>query len=375
MALLQELGLRPVINASATLTRLGGSIMPPEVWAAMDEARTQFVDLIEMQRRVGERIAALTHNEAAYVSSGAAAGLVLATAACVTGTDETAIRRLPHLDGLKSEVIVQATQRNGYDFAVRQVGVRLVEIGDAGGATVTDLERAISPATAAVAWFQGAMTRPTDLPLEMVIEVAKVHGIPVIVDAAAQLPPPDNLWKYTQMGADLALFSGGKDLRGPQSSGLILGRAELIAACALHGNPNPRIGRPMKVGKEEMAGLLAAVERYLRLDHGERTRECDRIVALWCAALNEVAGVAATRDFPNEAGQPLPWCRVAIDSGVTGVARDEVVVRLMAGDPSVAVACRDPDAIHLNPTTLEPGEETIVLARVMDELSSRRTIA
>src|SRR5579871_1150332 len=247
MGLYEELELRPVINAYATLTRLGGSRMPPEVLAAMADAARCFVDLQELQRRVGEKIAALTQNEAAYVCSGAAAGLALATAACITGTDPAAIHQLPDLAGLKNEVIVHRSHRNGYDHAIRQVGVRLVEVGESAGTDPGDLERAFTAQTAAVVWFQGAMTGPGDLPLPVVIEMAQARGVPVIVDAAAQLPPVSNLWYFTQMGADLAIFSGGKDLRGPQSSGLIVGRRELIAACARNGNPNHSLGRPMKV--------------------------------------------------------------------------------------------------------------------------------
>ncbi|HZO89430.1 MAG TPA: aminotransferase class V-fold PLP-dependent enzyme [Chthonomonadaceae bacterium] len=369
MDIYEELGVRPVINAFATLTRLGGSRMPPEVVAAMAEASRSFVDLEELQRRVGERIAELTHNEAAYVCAGAAAGLVLATAACIAGTDPAAIRQLPDLTGLKDEVIIHRAHRNGYDHAVRQVGVRVVEIGYSTGTAHWELESALSARTAAIFWFQGAMTGRGDLPLPAVIEVARAHGVPVIVDAAAQLPPVENLWRFTEMGADLAIFSGGKDLRGPQSSGLILGRRALIEACARNGNPNHSIGRPMKVGKEEMVGLLAAVRRYLRLDHEARARYCEQVVVEWNAALNRLPGVSARRDYPNEAGQPLPRSLVVIDAAVAGVSRDQVVARLAADSPSIAVASAGAEALYLNPMTLEPGEETIVLERLAEALT------
>lgn len=368
MSVYEELGIRPVINASATLTRLGGSLMPPEVLAAMQDAARCFIDLHELQRKVGEQIAALTQNEAAYVSSGAAAGLTLATAACIAAEDPNAICRLPDLTGLKNEVILHRKHRNGYDHAVRQVGVRVVEIGGTDGTTREDLERAITPQTAAFFWFQGAMTTPSDLPLPTVIEVMKARGIPVIVDAAAQLPPVSNLWNFTHMGADLAIFSGGKDLRGPQSSGLILGRRDLIRACALNGSPNHCLGRPMKVGKEEMVGLLAAVKRYLTLDHDARAADCERIVAEWNAALNQLPGVTAIRDFPNEAGQPLPWSLVTIDPEVAGISKEEIIARLASGNPSIIVVPGGPDSFHLNPMTLEPGEEQIVLKRLITVL-------
>ncbi len=364
----KTLGVRPVINAQATLTRLGGSLMPPEVLQAMNDAARCFVDLHELQQRVGERLADLTHNEAAYVSTGAAAGLVLAAAACITGTDKALMHRYPDLSGLKDEVIVQKRHRNGYDYAVRQTGARIVEIGSADGATREDLEQAISPKTAAYFWFQGAMTSDHDLPLSEVIEIAHKHHIPVVVDAAAQLPPVSNLWHFTEMGADLAVFSGGKDLRGPQASGLMVGRKDLIEACRMHGNPNHAVGRPMKVGKEEMLGLLAAVERYLTLDHAARERYCEDTVQMWCEAFNALNGLTATRSFPNEAGQPLPRCYVEVASAT--LSRDTIVEQLAAGEPSIMVQATDDGGIHLNPMTLEPGEETIIVNRLREILAS-----
>lgn len=364
MTTYEALGVRPVINAYATLTRLGGSLMPPEVIRAMNEAAACFVDLHELQCRMGERIAELTRNEAAYVSSGAAAGLLLATAACITGTDRELMHRFPDLNGLKDEVIVHHTHRNGYDYAVRQTGAKLVEIGDDAGTTREHLEQAITSKTAAFFWFQGAMVTPRDLPLPEVIEVAHAHGIPVIVDAAAQLPPVSNLWDFTHMGADLAIFSGGKDLCGPQASGLVLGRKDLIEACRMHGNPNHAIGRPMKVGKEEMLGLLAAVERYLTLDHDAREQYCENTVKLWCDGLNEVPGLSAMRTFPNEAGQPLPRCYIAVDR--EHLERDSIVEQLAAGNPSIIVEPTPEGGIHLNPMTLSPGEEQIILSRILE---------
>lgn len=360
-----QLGLRPVINACATLTRLGGSIMPPEVVAAMNEAAKSFVDLEELQRRVGVRIAELTHNEAAYVSSGAAAGMVLATAACTVGMDEVAHACLPRLYDVKNEIIVQAMHRNGYDYAVRQVGVTVVDVGGAGGTSREELEKAFTDRTAAVFWFQGAMNAPGELPLAEVIEIAEAHGVPVLVDAAAQLPPAENLWRFTQMGAALAIFSGGKDLAGPQSSGLVLGRADLIEACRFHGNPNQSVGRPMKVGKEELAGCLAAVERYVSMDHEARMRGFEDTVAFWVDGLADLSGVRASRDFPNEAGQPVPWTLVTFTDEAT---RDGVVDRMRSGEPSVAVAKGRGNAIHLNPMTLQPGEAETVLSRLREEI-------
>jgi uncharacterized pyridoxal phosphate-dependent enzyme len=367
MSIYEQLGIRPIINANATLTKLGGSRMPPEVTAAMEEASRSFVDLHELQQRVGERIAALTRNEAAYVCAGAAAGLTLATAACVTEGAAGAVAQLPHLDGLKDEVIIQRSHRNGYDHAVRQVGIRVVEVGEG---SERELEGAISARTAAIVWFQGAMTGNGDVPLDAVIAVAKRNNIPVIVDAAAQLPPVSNLWRYTEMGADLAIFSGGKDLCGPQSSGLILGRRALVDGCRVNGNPNHSIGRPMKVGKEEMLGLLAAVQRYLEMDHEARARWCEQVTADWNEALSALPGVSACRDFPNEAGQPLPRSLVTVRHEQAGIRGSDVVAKLAEGDPAISVAPHGPDSFYLNPMTLAPGEERIVRDRLLEILRS-----
>ena len=369
----ESLGIRPIINATATLTRLGGSLMTPEVLQAMNEAARSFIDLHELQRRVGDRLAEITHNEAAYVSCGAAAGLVLAAASCIAGTDPDLIRRFPDLTGMKHEIIVHKTHRNGYDYALREIGAKIVEIGSAEGTTRVDLEQAITDRTAAFFWFQGAMTTPNDLPLREVIEICNAHNIPVIVDAAAQLPPVSNLWTFTQMGAALAVFSGGKDLRGPQSSGLVLGRRDLVEACRLHGSPNANVGRPMKVGKEEMMGLLAAVERYLKLDHDAREQLCESTVATWIDALSAIPGISAQRTFPNEAGQPLPRCLLTIDAEKLGMDAKTLVDQLAAGDPSIVAELVGDDGIHLNPMTLEAGEAEIILNRLQEIVASRVT--
>ena len=371
MTIYESLGIRPVINAWATLTRLGGSLMPPEVLQAMNEAAECFIDLPELQQRVGQRIAELTHNEAAYVSSGAGAGLVLAAASCITGSDKDLMWKIPDLTGLKNEIIVHSAHRNGYDYAVRQIGAKIVEIGADGRRTTRDdLERAITPQTGAFFWFQGAMSTPNDIPLREVIEITKAHNIPVVVDAAAQLPPVSNLWTFTQMGAALAVFSGGKDLCGPQSSGLVLGRRDLIEACQAHGSPNAAVGRPMKVGKEEMLGVLAAVERYLHLDHDARERYCEDTVNEWCNTLCTLPGVQAQRTFPNEAGQPLPRCLLSVDAAQAGVTRDEVIEQLKTGDPAIVAEPVAENAIHLNPMTLNVGEEKIILNRLVEIIGS-----
>lgn len=362
MGIYASLGVRPVVNAAATLTRLGGSRMPEPVVAAMVEASRAFVDLHELQRKVGERIAALTQNEACYVSSGAAAGITLAVAACIAGTDPARIGAFPYLEGIdRTEVVVHRCQRNGYDYAARQTGARLVEIEG----TAEALEAAIGERTACVLWFAGAHFAEGALPLEDVVAIAHARGVPVLVDAAAQIPPIANLWRFTRdLGADAAIFSGGKGLRGPQSSGLVLGRREIIEGCRANGNPNHAIGRPMKVGKEELVGLLTAVEWSLAQDEAALLARYEASVQRWGAGLAGIPGVVAERGYPSEAGQPhgraivhfgppCPW------------TRDEVVAALWDGEPRVAVGTVGEDAIALNPQTLEPGEDEVVLQALL----------
>ena len=356
MTTYQSLGIRPVINAYATVTKFGGSLMPPVVVSAMNEAAGSFVDLAQLQRRVGERIAELTRNEAAFVTSGAAAGIVLAAAASVLRSHPEALKRFPDIASFKHEAIVHRTHRNVYDYGIQQIGMKYVEIDPCPEA----LRAAINERTACIFWFQGGMNRPDDIPLTDMIAIGAEHDVPVIVDAAAQLPPVENLWRFTEMGAAITLISGGKDLRGPQSSGLMLGRRDLIDSIRPISNPNHGLGRPLKVGKEELMGLLAAVERYLKLDHPARAQYCEDTVQMFCDALNPLPGVRAKRDFPNEARQPLPWCHVTIYSAVLGKTADDLVAAFLAHEPAIAISPLDDRQFHLNPMTLNPGEEIVV---------------
>lgn len=351
-----SLGIRPLINANATLTKLGGSLMPPEVLRAMTEAAGCFVDLPQLQRAVGERIAALTRNDAAYVTSGAAAGLLLAATACVLRHHPDAAMQMPQIESLKNEAIVHRNQRNGYDFAVQQAGLRFVEIDPSPGA----LRAAINDRTAGIFWFEGRMVGADDTPLPEVIAIAREHDLPVVVDAAAQLPPLENLWRFTEMGAALALFSGGKDLRGPQPTGLMLGDKDMIESIRVISVPNHGLGRPLKVGKEELMGVLAAVQRYLAMDHAARAVYCEDCVRLWCDAMNPLPGVRAERDFPNEANQPLPWCLVTVDADILGKSASDLVDRFLEREPAISVFAVNETCFRLNPMTLNPGEEAVV---------------
>src|SRR6266550_4300213 len=268
---LRELGVRPFINAAGTYTAMTASLMPPEVLEAINYASRHYVMLDELHDKVGERIATLLHCEAAMVTSGAASALTLGTAAVLTGTDRQKIVDLPNLANMKGEVIIQKSHRFGYEHAVRNCGIRLVEVE-----TQEDLERSINQQTAMMLFYNNNNTegRIRD---EAFVRLGKKHGIPTLNDAAADVPPVENLWKYTKMGFDLVAFSGGKGLRGPQSAGLLIGRKDLIAAARLNGPPNGNaIGRGLKVNKEEMVGMLAALERYVALDHAGERREFEK---------------------------------------------------------------------------------------------------
>lgn len=372
MDIYDELGVKKIINGLATVTALGGSLMPPEVLAAMAEAAGCFVEIDELQAKAGQRIAEWTRNEAAYITCGAAAGIVLSTAACMAGTDPDKRARLPDDPfGMKNEVIVHRAGIVGYAQAIRHAGAKIVLIGNDAGATADDLEAAINERTAAIFYFYKEHLMAGQVPLAEGIAIAHRRGIPLIVDAAAQLPPVENLWRFTQMGADGAIFSGGKGLCGPQSSGLVVGRKALIDAIAFHANPRMALGRPMKVGKEEIIGLLAAVKRYLALDHAAIMRMWEAQVAAVIAAFDGVAGVTARRNFPSEAGQPMPRAEVIFDEAKLGISRDDILKRLREGEPSIALAAAGEHGVFVNPQTLEPGQERIICERLREIIAGR----
>ena len=359
----KSLGIRPIVNANATLTKLGGSLMPAEVRQVMQDAAQSFVDMHDLQQKVGGRLAEITRNEAAFVSCGAATGLLLATAACIQKASGATYENFPNPPETQNEVIVQRMHRNPYDYAVRQAGASLVEIGTMNGTSPDDLENAYSSSTVAIFWFQGDMNQPYELSLKDVIQSAKKHGVPVIVDGAAQLPPASNLWNFTQQGADLAIFSGGKDLSGPQASGLVVGKWEWIERLRVLGAPNHGVGRPMKVGKEEMMGLLAAVERYVSLDHDHLLEVYEQRVQIWIQGLNGKGGLSAKRDYPNEAGQPVPRALVQLPDKLP---KDQLVAQLMDNEPAVSVAPSEAlNAILLNPMTVSDEETQIVLDQIL----------
>lgn len=356
MTLYESIGVRPVINAAAAQTMLGGALMPEPVLAAMHDAAGSAVYLPELHDRVGERLAALTRNEAACVTCGAAAGVMIAVAACLTGEDQALADQLPHTENFeRREVVVFRAHENGFLSSVTEAGAECVIVD--GNAEA--LRQAISPRTAAVLWFAGDFWGDNFLPLTETLRIAHEQSIPVIVDAADQIPPLANLWRFTRdEGADLAIFSGGKGLRGPQASGLILGRADLVRACRLNSGPQHSIGRPAKVGKEELLGLLAAVEWSLGNDEAETHRGYEGVVNDWIAGLRDVPGITAEHSARSHSGQPIPRAVVTFDSATM---RDEMVAALWDLNPRIAVLPEGERAIGLNPQLLAPDQPALVL--------------
>ena len=356
-----KLGVTRIINAAGTYTALGGSLMPASVIEAVRIAAGSFVDMHELHTLAGQRIAAMTNNDAAYVTSGCAAAIVLSVLACVTRGDPAAIARMPQGDGLPTEVIMHTAHRNPYDPAVRLGGGRIMNIGNTSQTFDWELEAAINEKTAAVFYPAGPRYVGSVLDLKTVTAIAHKRGVPVIVDAAADLPPHTNLWHFTkECDADLALFSGGKGLRGPQPSGLMVGRPDLIAAARANGAPHQRLARALKVGKEEIAGLVRAIEIYTSKDHEAQAATWEALVAGWISTLSDLPGINARRQFPNNLGRPIPQLLFEVDAA-TGTTAEAIADDLWAGSPRVMVLRRGgPRTFYLSPETVTPGEADIV---------------
>lgn len=368
-----ELGVRRVINAATTLTALGGTVLTEEVVKAMVAASRSCVSIDELQAGASKRLAELTRNEDAYVTSGCAAAIALSVLACITKGSAAVIARLPYDESLARNVIIHRAHRIPYDRAVELGGGHLVEIGNVIQTFPWELEAAIDEKTVAVFWVAGSHLPQTTLSLDETVEIAHAHGVPVIVDAAAQLPPLENLWRFTtECGADLVLFSGGKALQGPQASGLIVGSMALLDAVRANASPLQRFARAMKVGKEEICGLVAAVERYVALDHKAVAAEWEATVESWRVSFDMVRGVEARRLALNEAGQPVVRLELIIDPAVAGTTAREVVDRLWLGDPRVAVLPGSNDRIFVTPDTLSAGEAVTVLERLHEAFSTNR---
>lgn len=323
-----RIGVKPIINGMGTVTVLGGSLMAPEVIQAMNEAARHFVQLPDLQRKVGARIAELLKVPAAMVTCGAASGIAIAAAACISRGNPQRHEQMPDTAGIPHEVIQQKAHRSGYEHQMRIQGAKIVWVE-----TAEDVARAVSDQTAMM-FFLNKNDPDGKIKWQEWVALAKKHNVPSFNDAAADVPPKENLWKYVQGGFDLVAFSGGKGLRGPQASGLLLGRKDLIDAAHTCMSPAGGVGRGMKVGKEEMIGVLAALELFLQTDHDAVARELDRRIDDMKATLGKVQGLELSREIPGIANA-VPHLRIRWDESRLGRNAQTVLQQLREGDPAI----------------------------------------
>ena len=357
-----DLGVTPIINAAGTYTRLTASLMPTEVVEAIRESSTKYVRLDELHLAAGKRIAELLNCEAAVVSAGCASALSLATAACVAGKDPEKIIRIPDTHGMKNEVIIQKTHRNGYDHAVRNAGTQLIEVE-----TRQELERAVNHRTAMLFFLNTAGNRGK-IEWQEFVELGKKHNIPTLIDAAADVPPVDNLFRFTKMGFDLVAFSGGKGIRGPQSAGLLLGRKDLIEAAVMNNSPNSNsLCRSNKVNKEEIVGMVAALELYLNRDHKADWNEWERRCGQIAKEVKKVNTVK-TEMFVPELANMVPHLRVMWDHAKLGVTPEQVHERMSVGEPNIELRPGAEKDITVGVWMMQDGDDKIVARRLREEL-------
>ena len=372
----QQLGVVPVIHGAGTTTRYGGSLMRPETIEAMQEASKVLVNIDELNEAAGEAIAKMLSAEAALVTGGAAAGLVLQAAACIAGEDPAKIVRLPDSTGMRNELIIQRAHRFMYDQAYRLVGGKLIEIGLGRRTLPYELEYAITEKTAAVVYlFAPFVSLPGLLPFETICDIAHKQGVPVIVDAASMLPPRENLFKHLKQGADLVLFSGGKGIRGPQSTGILAGRKDLIRAAALNNSPNHAAGRPSKTSKEEIVGLVNALELFLAGDEEAEMKHFREISTYIVDTVKGVPGIRAVVE-QDAVNRILPQAVIYFESTWDGPTGEAIRDALATGTPHIYVQQGAQqggyfDEIAIDPFNLAPGDEEILAMRLREELTRR----
>jgi uncharacterized pyridoxal phosphate-dependent enzyme len=357
----KELGVTPIINAGVTMTYLSGSLMLPEVLEAINSTSHDFANMYELQDKAGAKIAKMLNCEAAMVTSGAACALLLGTAAAITGNDKEKIALLPILPGPQREVIIQKTHRYLFDQAVRTAGVRLVEIDGP-----AQMEQAIN-ANTVMALFFNAAENPHSVTHEEFVAIGKRHKIPTFIDAAADVPPVENLFRFQKMGFDLVTFSGGKMIRGPQSAGLLFGRKDLIEAAKLNHSPNESpIGRPMKVNKEEIFGMYAALKVYLGKDHKKEWQDwLDRIKYI-AARVETIPSVKTETYVDPGPANAFPSMKISWDQNKVKTTPEEVVKALKEGEPSIVAGGRE--NLHVGVVLLRPEQVDIVAKRVKEIL-------
>jgi D-glucosaminate-6-phosphate ammonia-lyase len=357
----EGLGVKHVINAAGTFTTLGGSLMPPEVVAAWSDAAKHFVDLLDVQDKVGERIAKLIGVEAALVTTGAAGAILLGTAAAVTRADRKLIQRLPNTAGMNNEVILQKAHHSCYDNQLTDVGVKLIDVE-----TPADIERAVNQRTALM-FFMNLADPDGRIQRAEWIALARRHKVPTLLDAAADVPPLQHLSAYNQIGFDMVAFSGGKALRGPNDTGLLLGRQDLIEAAKRNTNPHcGTIGRMMKVSKEDMIALLAAVERYVRLDHQAEWKEWERRLVVIEEALKDIPTMHSERIVPPIANH-VPHLVLYWDESRLKLTRQELSKALADGEPPIQlgrVHGTGDQGVLISVFMLQEGEDRVVAERL-----------
>ena len=360
----KEIGIKPFIHAAGTPSTLGGRPMWPEVIEAMNYARKGPAKMIELNEAVGKRIASLIGCEAAMVSGGACSAMTLGTAACITGTNRDFIRRVPDLSGMKDEVIIQKSHRNQYDHAVRNCGVRLIEVE-----TVNDLERAVNKKTAMM-FFSYFYDNDGRIKIKEFAALGKKHNIPMLIDGSLSIPPWERLSEYLNLGFDLAAFSGGKGLRGPYSAGLLLGRKDLIEAALLNNSPNSNsIGRGMKVSKEEILGTMVAVEVSLKYDYTLDIKRHNKLLKLISDKVESISGVK-TQVVYMEDEPEWPKLRVYWDKSIIKKSSSEASKQLRGGEPSVEIQGSNltNNEFQISPTNLNFDDVDTLVRRIREIL-------
>ncbi len=368
----ERFGVRPIINANGTQTTLGGSIMEAEVAEAMAEASRTMVVLEELNEAAGELIAKSTGAGAGLVTSGAAAGLTLQAAAVIAGDDPEKISLLPETADEQNQIIIKKSHNSEFTQAWRQGGARLVWVGNEDASLDWEIESAITGETAALGFIASRWHPDSFEGLAKFAEIAHGHGLPLLVDAAAMLPPAENLRRFIEYGADLVSYSGGKAIKAPQSTGMLCGRADLIAAAKVNASPHYSIGRPMKVAREEVIGLMAALDLYTRRDHEADMRRWFSEGRTMVDAVIEIPGVTATVE-QDDWLRPVPEVSIAFTPEWRGRSADEIVDDLANGDPPIIIEAsrRDNEDIFINPHGLMPGEAGLIAERLQMAMELR----
>ena len=368
-ALYQRLEVAPIINAAGSITRLGGSRTRPETLEIMEKAARVMVNIDDLNRAAGREVASLVGAEAGFVCSGAAGGLVLQAAAVIAGNDPVKMRQLPNTDGLKNEIVIHTMHRFPYDQAYRAAGAKMVEFGDYLFAHPWQLEGAINERTAAVAYLCAPFSSNKVLPLDRVCEIAHAHDVPVIVDAASMLPPRANLYRYLKDGADMVVYSGGKGIRGPQGSGILVGRADLIEAAAAQANPAQFLGRGMKVAKEEVIGLVASLAAFVEEDEAAEMAAYRQLAQRAVDALVEIPGLRVTLEHDG-INYLIPHAVIRFTDEWRGPSRDAIAAAMERGTPQVYLnQLGGPQELGVDPLNLTEEETEIVIRRLREELT------